>query len=170
MSRCHVTHDGIGTSEEVGLSDDKISDMLLFDSVGLHQFRQGEVGIAGLKLIQSDLVVVGLHIPQFRARLRYLGQFGFHAEHIVHFEQGYFIAEAEELEHIDNMLLVGLSDLGGSLIIVEIILFLSECQTALVDVEDVPLGIFLIGTEIGAVGTPDTEIGVFLLQLLKRVL
>ena len=50
------------------------------------------------------------------------------------------------------MLLIGLAYGGGSLIVVEIIFFLSEHETALIDIEDVHLGVLLVGAEIGAVG------------------
>ena len=67
------------------------------------------------------------------------------------------------------MLFVGVTYRRCGGVGVEIILLLSECHATLIDIQDVPSGIFLVGGESGAHGYTIAEGSIFELQLLQRI-
>ena len=152
LGRCHCGEHLIGTLHEVGLSEHEFSEVVRLHAFCLEQFGEFDMRIRPFKLVDGHFVVVGLHIAQFGTRFRHLGQPGLHVENGVHFLLSHLLLEAEEAEHTHDMFLISLAYGGGSLIVVEIIFFLSEHETALIDIEDVHLGVLLVGAEIGAVG------------------
>ena len=106
--------------------------------------------IAAVKLLQRHLVVVGNGVAKLCTRLRYLGQSRLHLHDVLHLLLGDRLLEAEQLEHPDDVLLVGLADFGRSLVVLQIVVLLAEGQAALVDVENVLGSVLLVGSDVGS--------------------
>ena len=137
----------VSALQERGLTYYHLLQILTLNTLGVHHFLQREVGILRLELLQGHLIVVGLWVTQFCTRLRNLGQSSFHFHDILHLLGGHTLAEAKQLEHLDNVLLKGLSDIRCCLICIEIILFLTQRQTTLIDVQDILRGVLVVSSK-----------------------
>ena len=101
-----------------------------------------------IELLESHLVIVSLRVTEFCARLRSLGQSDLHLHDVLHLLFSHTLLKTKELEHADDMLFVSLTDLGGSLVSFQIIVFLSQGQSALRKIQDVVGCILLVSTNI----------------------
>ena len=126
-----------------------------------------DVGIIGFKLLERELVVVGLHVAELRLALGDESQGGLEAHDEVALLLGLLLGESEELEHIDDKLLVGVADVGRGLVVVEVVLALAERQSALVDVEDIHLRVLLVGAKAHTHGHAVAEDAILALHFLQ---
>ena len=126
--------------------------------------------IAAVEVGQRHLVIVGDGVAQLRARLRHLGQGGLHAQDVLHLLLGGGLLEAEQAEHAYDVALVGLPNLGGGGVGLQVIVLLTERQPRLTDTEDVLRGILLVGTEVGAEELLITVAGLLQLYLEELLL
>ncbi len=166
----HGGHQLVGSFDELGLSDDDFLHILALDALGVGHLLKREVGQQRLHLGQRHLVVVGLRVAQLGAALGNQRQRGLEAEHGVALGLGLLFRESEELEHAGNVLLVGLADFHGGLVVVQIIVFLPQRQAALVDVQNVHRDVLLVGSKSVAKRHAIALGSVFQLYFRERVL
>ena len=112
-----------------------------------HHPHQRKVRILGFKLFQRHLVVVSLRIAQFCAALAYLGQLCLNLHDILHLLGSCTLTKAKKLEHLDNVLLKSFTDIRCRLIVFKIVLFLTQGEPTLINVQNILCGILIIGTE-----------------------
>ncbi len=104
-----------------------------------------------LQLGNGHLVVVGLRVAEFDIIESGTCQTSLETEHGLGFGIG--IRIAKEREHTRHVLAVFVTDTGGRLVGIEIVLFLAEGKTALALVEDIHTGVHSIRLHVH---TPDT--------------
>ena len=155
---------------ELRLTHNHLLQVLALHALGISHLLERNVRAEGFQLLQRHLVVVGLRVAQLGAALRNQRHRCLEAEHGVALGLGLCLREAEELEHAGDVLLVGLANLHRGLIVIQIVVFLSEGETALRDVQDVHLHILLVGTEARAEGHAVAHRGILQLQLLQVLL
>ena len=147
LSRLDTSHQCVGAFEEGRLSNHHLLQILGLNALSIHHLHQRQVGILRLKLLKGHLVVVGLRVTEFSTRLRHLGQSRLHLHDVLHLLRGHAFTKAKQLEHLYYVLLKGFTDIGCSLIVIEVILLLSQRQATLIDVQDILRGVLIVGTE-----------------------
>ena len=125
------SHEAVERCEEGGLSDIHLLDVVEFHTLSLGHLAERNVGIVILKLLQAHLVVVGLGITELGIALGGNGQLGLRTEDSGSLGTGLRVGEAVELEHAHKMFLISVADVARSLVVVEIIVLLSQCQSTL---------------------------------------
>ena len=116
------------------------------------------------KLFQGHLVIVGLRVTQLCHALRHQCQQCLLTEHSLCLGFGRGFAESVESKHTGDVLFVGITDGHSGSIVVQIIVFLSQCESTLHQVEDIHGHILFVGTEVRAKLDTITLIGIFQLQ------
>ena len=149
--RFHAVHQLIDACQEVGLSDNEFLIIFAVDVLCAHQLLQSKVRITCLELFQRHLIVVGLRVTQFCARLADLSKFRLYLHHVLHLFRCYRLTKAKQLEHLGYVRLKRLTNLSRSLIVIQIIFLLSERQATLIDVQDILCRYLVISSETGIV-------------------
>ena len=89
-------------------------------------------------------MIVGLGITKFCTRLAHLSQLRLDFHDVLHLLRGHALAEAKQLEHLNYVLLKCLTDVSCCLVIVEVILFQTQREATLINVQDILSGILII--------------------------
>ena len=150
-SGLHRGQDLVGTLHEGWLTNNHLLHELTLQSLSVHQLLQLQVGILLIKLLQGHLIIVGLRVTKFGTALRNLSQFQLQREDILHLLRSCRLTKAISLEHSDNVLLILISNLGCSLIILQVVILHAEGQSALVHTENILRSILLVGTQSGSI-------------------
>ena len=125
------SHEAVERCEEGGLSDIHLLDVVELHALSLSHLAERNVGIVILKLLQAHLVVVGLGITELGIALGSNGQLSLSTEDISGLGTGLCVGETVELEHAHEVLLVSITDVARCLVVVEIVVLLSQCQSTL---------------------------------------
>ena len=131
FSGSHAAKQLVSGSHERRLSDHQLLDILCFDALGVHLVFQLEVWIGTLEVKHRHLIVVGLRVTEFGARLGRLGQSRLDLHDVLHLLLGSFLLEAEQAEHTDDVLLISLPDFDGGRVVLHIVVFLPKRQSTL---------------------------------------
>ena len=126
LSRCNTAHEFVGTFQEGGLTHHHLLQVLGVNALGIHHLHQRQVGIVGLKLLQRHLIVVGFRVAEFGTRLGDLSQSRLHLHDVLHLLGSCTLTETKELEHLDYVLLKCFTDIRCSLVVIQVILFLTK--------------------------------------------
>ncbi len=159
----------VSSLHECRLSDNHFLDMLAFDACGISLLFQLEVRIARVELRQCHLVVIGNGVAQLGSRLRHLSQCRLNLHDVLHLLLCRTFLVAEELEHIDDILLVGLTNLDGGLVVFHVVVFLAQRKSALADVQDILRSVLLVCANVGVkelLFTVGSHLQLYLKQLL----
>ena len=148
LSSCHRLENLVSSLHELWLTNHDFLHILALDTLGIHLALNLQVWTQGIELFQRHLVVVGNGVTQFCTRLRHLGQRSLNLQDVLHLLLSNTLLEAIDLEHADDVLFVGLTNLYGSLVILQIVVFLTQCQTTLHEVQNVLRSILLVSTDI----------------------
>ena len=118
-------------SEESWLADVHLLDVVELHTHGLTHLGQRNVRIAGLKLLERHLIVVGLRVAQLGIALGSQCQLGLKAEHLGSFLLCLCVVKAIELEHRHEVLAISVADSHCCGVAVEIPVLLTQCQSTL---------------------------------------
>ena len=141
-------HQFVGTIEEFGLSHYDILHILAFQSACIGYLLHIEMRIARIEFLQCHLVIIGFGITQFGIALRHLCQFCLKTQNVLHFLLRRLLAKSKEFKHIDDVLLICLTNIGSGGIIVKIILLLTQDKSTLHNIQDILLRVFPVSTDI----------------------
>ena len=144
-------HQFVSTVKKLGLSHHYLLHILAFQSACIGYLLHIEMRIARIEFLQCHLVIIGFGITQFGIALRHLCQFCLKTQNVLHFLLRRLLAKSKEFKHIDDVLLICLTNIGSGGIIVKIILFLTQDKSTLHNIQDILLGVFLVGTDINAI-------------------
>ena len=139
-------------------------DVFCFHSLGNSQFLERNIGIVSLELFQCHLVVVSLRVAQLSLALGNESQRCLEAEHSITLGNSLGFCKSKKTEHAHDVLFVSLTYSNGSLVVVQVIVFLSERQSTLRNVQDIHRDVLLIGSEITTERHTIAKDGIFLLQ------
>ena len=140
-------------------------EILALNAFSVEEGFKLDIGIFALEFLQCKFIVVGLWVAQFCVVFRGDGKRGFEAQNGIALGLGLLGVETIELEHLHDEILICRPNLGCGLIVVEIILFLSHSESALIDIENVHLGVALISAESNAERHAPTKCGIFIAHL-----
>ena len=147
LSRLQGTYYLVSTFQEVGLTNNHLLQELSVDALSVHHLNQRQVRILSLELLQSHLVVVSLRIAQLGTTLTNLSKCSLNLHNVLHLLGSSALAETKQLEHFYHVLLESLANTGCSLIVIQVVLLLTECQATLINTQNVLCGVLLVGTE-----------------------
>ncbi len=124
-----------------------------FQSLNTHRTEEYipiNSGIVLLQFLVRHLMIVGFGITLLHGRIRRNGNTGFNAHHGFHLTFGFFRSRAAQGEHLLHICLERFTDMHRGRIIVQIILFLTEAQTALPDLKEVHATVLDVGINVEA--------------------
>ena len=163
----HGSEQLVDALHKLWLTDDDFLQVLALHALGIRHLLKQDVRSEGLQLSKRHLIVIGLRVAQLRTALRNQGQRRLEAEDGIALCLCLCLREAEELEHTGDVLLVGLANLHRCLVVVQIVVLLSEGESALRDVQDVHRYVLLVGTEAIAEWLTIATLSILQLHLLQ---